>query len=93
MAELTVRGDISSQYISALLMIGPQLPGGLRLCLTGNVGSRPYIRMTLALMQHFGAECRDLGSVIEVRPVPTSRPIMPSNPIGRRRAIGMQWWP
>lgn len=70
MAELTVRGDISSQYISALLMIGPQLPGGLRLFLTGKVGSRPYIRMTLALMQHFGADCRDLGSVLEVRPAP-----------------------
>ena len=68
MAELTVRGDISSQYISALLMIGPRLPGGLRLFLTGKVGSRPYIRMTLSLMQHFGADCRDLGSVLEVRP-------------------------
>ncbi|MGI4835151.1 MAG: 3-phosphoshikimate 1-carboxyvinyltransferase [Janthinobacterium lividum] len=54
-AELVVRGDISSQYISALLMIGPTLPGGLRLRLTGEVGSRPYISMTLSLMQHFGA--------------------------------------
>lgn len=54
-AELTVRGDISSQYISALLMVGPTLPGGLRLHLTGDVGSRPYISMTLNLMRHFGA--------------------------------------
>ncbi|SHJ06510.1 3-phosphoshikimate 1-carboxyvinyltransferase [Hymenobacter daecheongensis DSM 21074] len=66
--ELTVRGDISSQYISALLMIGPVLPAGLRLWLTGKVGSRPYIRMTQSLMQHFGATCRDLGTVLEVRP-------------------------
>ncbi|WP_317044044.1 3-phosphoshikimate 1-carboxyvinyltransferase [Hymenobacter amundsenii] len=66
--ELTVRGDISSQYISALLMIGPTLPQGLRIWLTGKVGSRPYIRMTQALMQHFGAVCRDLGEVLEVRP-------------------------
>ncbi|RZK45926.1 MAG: 3-phosphoshikimate 1-carboxyvinyltransferase, partial [Hymenobacter sp.] len=42
-AELAVRGDISSQYISALLLVGPVLPGGLRLRLTGPVGSRPYI--------------------------------------------------
>ncbi|RZK29642.1 MAG: 3-phosphoshikimate 1-carboxyvinyltransferase, partial [Hymenobacter sp.] len=42
-------------YISALLMIGPTLPGGLRLRLTGEVGSRPYISMTLSLMRHFGA--------------------------------------
>ena len=53
--ELAVRGDISSQYISALLMVGPYLPGGLRLHLTGHVGSRPYIDMTVALMQLFGA--------------------------------------
>jgi 3-phosphoshikimate 1-carboxyvinyltransferase len=56
-AELAVRGDISSQYISALLLVGPVLPGGLRLRLTGAVGSRPYINMTLSLMQHFGASC------------------------------------
>ena len=68
MAELTVRGDISSQYISALLMVGATLPHGLRLHLTGKVGSRPYIRMTLALMQHFGGNCRDLGTVVEARP-------------------------
>ncbi|UYZ65120.1 3-phosphoshikimate 1-carboxyvinyltransferase [Hymenobacter weizhouensis] len=68
--ELTVRGDISSQYISALLMVGPTLPHGLRIWLTGKVGSRPYIRMTQALMQHFGAQCRDLGRVLEVRPQP-----------------------
>ncbi|WP_350356598.1 3-phosphoshikimate 1-carboxyvinyltransferase [Hymenobacter canadensis] len=68
LTELSVRGDISSQYISALLMVGPTLPHGLRLRLTGKVGSRPYIRMTLALMQHFGADCRDLGTVVEARP-------------------------
>lgn len=68
LAELNVRGDISSQYISALLMIGPMLPSGLRVNLVGKVGSRPYIRMTQALMQHFGANFRDLGSVLEVRP-------------------------
>lgn len=68
--EVAVRGDISSQYISALLMIAPTLPHGLLLRLIGKVGSRPYIRMTQALMQHFGADCRDLGSVLQVRPQP-----------------------
>jgi 3-phosphoshikimate 1-carboxyvinyltransferase len=65
---LQVRGDISSQYISALLMIGPLLPHGLRLRLTGKVGSRPYLHMTLALMRHFGAWARDLGAIFDVRP-------------------------
>ncbi len=53
-AHIEVRGDVSSQYISALLMIAPTLPQGLTLELTGKIGSRPYIDMTLALMQHFG---------------------------------------
>ena len=69
-AELAVRGDLSSQYISALLMLGPTLPTGLRLRLTGKVNSRPYIRLTLSLMRHFGADCRDLGAFVEVRPAP-----------------------
>ncbi len=49
-----VRGDVSSQYISALLMIGPVLPNGLKIVLTSKVMSKPYITMTLALMQRFG---------------------------------------
>lgn len=52
--NLKVRSDISSQYISALLMIGPLLPTGLELELEGKISSRPYIEMTLALMQQFG---------------------------------------
>lgn len=67
MTELSVRGDISSQYISALLMVGPYLPGGLRLTLTGHIGSRPYIDMTLALMQRFGADYTADGDVLTVR--------------------------
>ena len=65
--ELVVRGDISSQYISALLMVGPRLPGGLCLRLTGPVGSRPYINMTGALMQLFGADYAASGDTLTVR--------------------------
>ncbi len=65
---LAVRGDISSQYISALLMVGPRLPGGLCLTLTGHVGSRPYIDMTLALMRRFGADFAVEGNVLTVQP-------------------------
>lgn len=65
--ELSVRGDISSQYVSALLMVGPRLPGGLRLTLTGPIGSRPYINMTVALMQRFGANYSAAGDVLTVR--------------------------
>ena len=55
---LTLRGDVSSQYVSALLMIAPLLAEGLTLTLAGTVASRPYIEMTLAMMRHFGAEAR-----------------------------------
>ncbi|WP_305032023.1 3-phosphoshikimate 1-carboxyvinyltransferase [Hymenobacter convexus] len=65
---LSVRGDISSQYISALLMVGPRLPGGLRLTLIGHVGSRPYIDMTVALMQLFGGAASVDGATLTVQP-------------------------
>lgn len=55
--KIRIRGDVSSQYISALMMIAPALPKGLTLELTGKVGSRPYIEMTAALMKHFGVSC------------------------------------
>jgi 3-phosphoshikimate 1-carboxyvinyltransferase len=47
-------GDISSQYISALLMIAPSMSGGLTLNLTGEITSRPYIKLTLKLMELYG---------------------------------------
>lgn len=54
--KIEMRGDVSSQYISALLMIAPILPQGLTIELTGNVGSRPYIEMTLEQMRCFGVD-------------------------------------
>lgn len=54
--HLEVPGNISSQFISALLMIGPVLENGLELKLTGDIISRPYIDLTLWTMREFGAE-------------------------------------
>ena len=51
---LTIDGSVSSQYISALLMIAPTLSEGLRLTLSGNVTSKPYIEMTLSMLREFG---------------------------------------
>lgn len=53
--EISLAGNVSSQYISALLMIGAVLPKGLHLHLTGEIISRPYINLTLQLMRDFGA--------------------------------------
>jgi len=65
---IQIRGDISSQYISALLMIAPLLPDGLILKLTGKVGSKPYIQMTLNLMQHFGVQYKWQENQIKIAP-------------------------
>lgn len=54
-SEITLAGNVSSQYISALLMIGPSLPKGLTLHLTGELISVPYIHLTLQLMKAYGA--------------------------------------
>lgn len=54
--ELSIKGNVSSQYISALLLVAPHLPGGLTLKLEGEVGSRPYIEMTLKQMGFFGID-------------------------------------
>ena len=56
--ELSIPGNVSSQYISALLMIGPTLEEGLTLQLTGDIFSRPYIDLTLWMMGEFGAEAK-----------------------------------
>lgn len=55
-SEIELAGNVSSQYISALLMIGAVLPVGLKLRLTGDIISRPYINLTLQLMHDFGAQ-------------------------------------
>lgn len=56
--RLTIRGDVSSQYISALLMVAPLLPEGLTLEITGELGSKPYIEMTLKQMEAFGVQAQ-----------------------------------
>lgn len=68
---LEMAGNVSSQFISALLMIGPVLENGLTLRLTGDVISRPYIDLTLSVMHQYGskAEWSDIDT-IQVSPVP-----------------------
>ncbi|MFN0049707.1 MAG: 3-phosphoshikimate 1-carboxyvinyltransferase, partial [Cytophagales bacterium] len=73
--RISIRGDVSSQYISALLMIAPSLPMGLSLDLEGEIGSVPYINMTLQMMAAFGISYVFTGSTITIQPqiyTPTS---------------------
>ena len=66
--HLKIRGDVSSQYISALLMVAPSLPKGLTLELTGKIGSKPYIQMTINLMKHFGVTAEWNNELITIAP-------------------------
>lgn len=52
--KVSIKGDISSQYISALLLIAPRLEQGLELIIEGELTSRPYVEMTLAMMSQAG---------------------------------------
>lgn len=65
--RVKVPGNLSSQFISALMMIGPALPDGLTIELEGHIASRPYIIMTELLLKAFGGRSQFQGNTIEVR--------------------------
>lgn len=66
--EISLAGGVSSQYISALLMIAPLMENGLTLHLEGNIISRPYINLTLQLMEQFGVKATWNGQTIKILP-------------------------
>lgn len=64
--KISIPGNVSSQYISALLMIAPMLPKGLELTLTSEIFSRPYIEMTLSLLKTFGVNSKWNANTISI---------------------------
>lgn len=66
--EITLNGGVSSQYISALLMVAPLMENGLKLHLEGDVISKPYINLTLQLMAQFGVTAKWDQQTITVTP-------------------------
>lgn len=67
-SQLSIPAHTSSQYITALLLLGPCLPNGLDLELEGEIVSRPYIEMTLQLMAYFGVTHQWEGQIIRIKP-------------------------
>jgi len=67
-AQVKIKGDISSQYISALLMIAPILPQGLTLEIEGELTSKPYVDMTLDMLAEVGIEHSWNGNSITIKP-------------------------
>ncbi|WP_293740704.1 3-phosphoshikimate 1-carboxyvinyltransferase [uncultured Parabacteroides sp.] len=66
--EISLAGGVSSQYISALLMIAPLMEKGLTLHLEGTIISKPYINLTLQLMEQYGVKAEWNGQTIRVKP-------------------------
>jgi len=64
--KISIDGSVSSQYLSALIMIAPTLSGGLEMELTGKIASIPYLKMTLALLGEFGAKYTFEGNTIKI---------------------------
>ena len=72
--KVSLPANVSSQYISALLLIAPKLENGLELTLEGEITSVPYIKMTLALLNEIGVKTSFVGNKISVKPQFTLEP-------------------
>lgn len=66
--EIEISGGISSQFISALLMIAPTMTKGLTINLKGDVISVPYIKLTLGMMEQYGVKAHWKGNTIKIHP-------------------------
>jgi 3-phosphoshikimate 1-carboxyvinyltransferase len=67
--QVTLKANVSSQYISALMLIAPKLENGLELTLEGEITSVPYINMTLDLLNQIGVKTSFEGHIIKVSPL------------------------
>jgi 3-phosphoshikimate 1-carboxyvinyltransferase len=66
--EIRLKGNVSSQYISALMMIAPCMLHGLKIILDGKIISRPYINMTLRMMEEYGVQVDFTENIINIDP-------------------------
>lgn len=72
--KVSLPANISSQYISALLLISASLPNGLEIELLGKITSVPYIKMTLSLLEELGIKTAFKDNIIKVYPLKTIQP-------------------
>ena len=67
-SKVNIPANVSSQYISALLLVAPKLENGIEINLVGEITSVPYIKMTLALLNDLGVETSFEGNTLKVFP-------------------------
>ncbi|RVU02578.1 3-phosphoshikimate 1-carboxyvinyltransferase [Mucilaginibacter limnophilus] len=77
---INIKGNISSQYITALLLIAAKLPHGLELHIEGDLTSRPYVEMTLAMLNQAGIQHKWNGNVISIEHQQFSETSLPVEP-------------
>ena len=68
--KISLSASISSQFITAILLIAPSLSKDLQIELVGDLVSRPYIEMTIALMKRFGAQVEWNDHIISIKAIP-----------------------
>lgn len=78
--KATIKGNVSSQYISALLLIAPNLPQGLHLTIDGELTSKPYVEMTLAMLEQAGIRHQWNDDTILIEAQPFKDAVIPVEP-------------
>jgi len=89
--KVTLKADVSSQYISALLLIAPKLENGLELILEGEITSIPYIKMTLALLNEIGVETSFQGNIIKINPKSQCHPELDEGQNPKSLTVESDW--
>ena len=79
-SKISIKGNISSQYITALLLIAARLPLGLELHIEGDLTSRPYVQMTLAMLEQAKIRHTWEGNVITISHQEFATTILPVEP-------------
>ncbi len=74
-SQVSLKANVSSQYISALLLIASKLENGIALQLDGDITSVPYINMTLGLLNEIGVQTSFKNNLITVRPNSGNKPM------------------
>lgn len=87
--EMSIDAAVSSQFVSALLMVAPTFSSTLSLRLQGEISSFPYIKMTMGMMERRGINCEIYGSVITVEP---GKYLSDSEPIERDWSAASYWY-
>ena len=79
--SVSIRGDVSSQFLSALAMIGPRMPRGLSVSVEGDLASAPYVELTFQIMRQFGVEAKLQAIPSASYATPTQQPFcIPPDP-------------